>query len=176
MAIDNAEKRKSASGVPFLPLGPAVTPNASQDQEWRQQSGWGYSGIAAEGPVVEVPVRGGGFGAYPRLMRTAVVGRAKARRRKIERVRRKIAALEKRKAKSAPPPAPEVAEPIPAPAVEPPPAPQPIILPVAPDFPDADMAQIARDLEQLYAQMALMQRQAALDEENDALEILLLVA
>lgn len=50
MAIDTAEKRRSASGVPFLPLGPGVTPNATKDHEWRQQVGWGYSGI-----VVAIP-------------------------------------------------------------------------------------------------------------------------
>ncbi len=47
MAIDTAEKRKSAAGVGFWVVGPGVTPNASRDAEWRQQAGWGYSGIAA---------------------------------------------------------------------------------------------------------------------------------
>lgn len=45
MAIDTAEKRRSAGGVAFLPLGPGVTPNSSKDNEWRYQSGWSYSGI-----------------------------------------------------------------------------------------------------------------------------------
>ncbi len=45
MAIDNAEKRRSAAGVGFWVVGPGVTPNASKDGEWRQQAGWGYSGI-----------------------------------------------------------------------------------------------------------------------------------
>lgn len=44
MAIDDAEKRKSASGIQ-VSLIAGVTPNSSKDQEWRQQSGWGYSGI-----------------------------------------------------------------------------------------------------------------------------------
>lgn len=44
MAINNAEKRKSASGIQ-VSLIAGVTPNSSKDQEWRQQSGWGYSGI-----------------------------------------------------------------------------------------------------------------------------------
>lgn len=38
-----------------------LTPNASKDQEWRQQSGWGYSGILADNPappVVGESVRG----------------------------------------------------------------------------------------------------------------------
>ncbi len=50
MAIDTAEKRRSAAGVGFWVVGPGVTPNASQDAEWRQQAGWGYSGIAADPP------------------------------------------------------------------------------------------------------------------------------
>lgn len=44
MAIDDAEKRKSASGIQATLIA-GVTPNSSKDQEWRQQSGWGYSGI-----------------------------------------------------------------------------------------------------------------------------------
>lgn len=52
MAIDTAEKRKSVAGIPFLPLGVGVTPNASKDQEWRQQAAWSYSGILAGLPVV----------------------------------------------------------------------------------------------------------------------------
>ncbi len=44
MAIDSAEKRKSISGI----WGgiPGVTPNSAQDEEWRKESGWSYSGIA----------------------------------------------------------------------------------------------------------------------------------
>ena len=46
MAIDTAEKRRSVAGIAYwLFLG--VTPNVAKDAEWRQQSGWGYSGIAA---------------------------------------------------------------------------------------------------------------------------------
>lgn len=45
MAIDSAEKRRSIAGLPHLI--PGITPNASKDQEWRQESGWGYSGILA---------------------------------------------------------------------------------------------------------------------------------
>ncbi len=47
MAIDTAEKRKSISGVGGPPLIPGVTPNSDKDQEWRQEAGWGYSGIEA---------------------------------------------------------------------------------------------------------------------------------
>ena len=48
MAIDSAEKRKSISGINYF--GPGVTPNSGQDQEWRQESGYSYSGIAAASP------------------------------------------------------------------------------------------------------------------------------
>ena len=44
MAIDNAEKRKSLSGIQVT-LMVGVTPNTAQDQEWRQEAGWGYPGI-----------------------------------------------------------------------------------------------------------------------------------
>lgn len=50
MAIDSAEKRKSASSVAFHILA-SVTPNASKDVQWRQQSGWSYSGIAPDAPA-----------------------------------------------------------------------------------------------------------------------------
>lgn len=40
MAIDTAEKRRMAAGVPFLGYG--ITPNASPDEEWRSQSAWSY--------------------------------------------------------------------------------------------------------------------------------------
>lgn len=58
MAIDTAERRRSACGIPFLPLGPGVTPNASQDDEWRQQVAWGYSGISPEEPTPPPRVAG----------------------------------------------------------------------------------------------------------------------
>lgn len=44
MAIDNAEKRKSISGITVF-IGPGVTNNASPNVEWRQESGYGYPGI-----------------------------------------------------------------------------------------------------------------------------------
>lgn len=62
MAIDTAEKRKSASNTSLYPLGPGVTPNATQDQEWRQQAGYGYSGILATAPSVIVHRIGWGGG------------------------------------------------------------------------------------------------------------------
>ena len=46
MAIDSAEKRRSAAGFGFFLLGPGVTPNTDKDAEWRAQAGWGYSGIS----------------------------------------------------------------------------------------------------------------------------------
>ena len=55
MPIDTAAKRRSAAGVPFLPLGPGVTPDAAKPVAWRQQSAWGYSGVSAGAPVVVVP-------------------------------------------------------------------------------------------------------------------------
>jgi hypothetical protein len=51
VAIDTAEKRRSVAGIPFFPLGPGVTPNASKDQEWRLEAGWSYSGILSLGPL-----------------------------------------------------------------------------------------------------------------------------
>lgn len=54
MSIDTAEKRRSIVGIltGFMPVG--VTPNASKDVEWRQQVGWGYSGILPGGAVAAI--------------------------------------------------------------------------------------------------------------------------
>ncbi len=54
MAIDNREKRQSAAtaGMVFMP--PSVTPNSSKDKEWRQQVGWGYSGIVVAGGMIGI--------------------------------------------------------------------------------------------------------------------------
>jgi hypothetical protein len=54
MAINTAERRRSAGSVASVPFIPGVTPNSSKDSEWRQQSGWSYSGIDADTPVVSV--------------------------------------------------------------------------------------------------------------------------
>lgn len=51
--IDTAEKRRSVAGIPFW-VGLGVTPNALKDAEWRQQVGWGYSGIPVGAAVVVV--------------------------------------------------------------------------------------------------------------------------
>lgn len=48
MAIDSREKRQSISGV-HLYIIPGITPTAGKDQEWRQESGFGYPGILAGG-------------------------------------------------------------------------------------------------------------------------------
>lgn len=45
--IDTAAKRRSASGVGRRPGGRGITPDSSKPAAWRQQVGWGYSGIAA---------------------------------------------------------------------------------------------------------------------------------
>lgn len=50
MAIDTREKRASVVGINRL-AGPSVTVNASKDQEWRQEVGYSYSGIAAASPA-----------------------------------------------------------------------------------------------------------------------------
>ena len=50
MAIDNREKRQSVVGINRI-LAPSPTANASKDQAWRQQAGYGYSGILAANPT-----------------------------------------------------------------------------------------------------------------------------
>ncbi|MDJ0896915.1 MAG: hypothetical protein QNJ92_17355 [Alphaproteobacteria bacterium] len=47
MAIDSAEKRRNIAASVTI-VAPGVTPNASKDREWRQQAGWGYSGIVPQ--------------------------------------------------------------------------------------------------------------------------------
>lgn len=61
MAIDNAEKRRSAAGVGFWVVGPGVTPNSSRDVQWRVQAGWAYSGLSVYAPAVAA---GAGAGEY----------------------------------------------------------------------------------------------------------------
>ena len=48
MAIDSKEKRASIVGINYI-SGPSPIPNASKDQEWRQEVGYSYSGILAAG-------------------------------------------------------------------------------------------------------------------------------
>lgn len=47
MAIDTAERRRSLVGLSYHYYSAGVTPNATPDQEWRQESGHSYSGILA---------------------------------------------------------------------------------------------------------------------------------
>lgn len=48
MAIDSKEKRASIVSINRC-AGPSPIPNASKDQEWRQEVGYSYSGILAGG-------------------------------------------------------------------------------------------------------------------------------
>ena len=58
--------------------GPSVTPNAGKDQEWRQEVGYGYSGIlvgavaVAAPPAVEVPAVAAPGWVVPPVQRTYV--------------------------------------------------------------------------------------------------------
>lgn len=42
-------KRRTAAGVPFLPLGPSVTPDVNKDAAWRRQVAWGYLQLVSGG-------------------------------------------------------------------------------------------------------------------------------
>lgn len=44
MSLATPDGRRSASGLPFLPLGPGIVPG-STPPAIRQQAGWGYSGL-----------------------------------------------------------------------------------------------------------------------------------
>lgn len=57
MAIDSAEKRRAVANIHHR-VGPGITPNAAKDAEWRQQAGYGYSGIAAGEPVAATSIPG----------------------------------------------------------------------------------------------------------------------
>jgi hypothetical protein len=56
MAIDSAEKRRAIAGIPSVPFGPNVTPDATPGQAWRQEVAWSYPGILAGSPVVVTPI------------------------------------------------------------------------------------------------------------------------
>lgn len=60
MPIDTASKRRSASGVGHRIGGRGITPDSSKPAAWRQQAGWGYSGISAEEGEEETPGLPGG--------------------------------------------------------------------------------------------------------------------
>ena len=57
MALDTAAKRRSAAAI-FVLFAVGVTPDATPGGEWRQQAGWGYSGIAAGEAATEVLAAG----------------------------------------------------------------------------------------------------------------------
>ena len=58
MAIDSAAKRRALSGVIAGLLLVGATPDVLKPIGWRQNAGWGYSGIAAGAPSVtpETPI------------------------------------------------------------------------------------------------------------------------
>jgi hypothetical protein len=58
MAIDDREKRQSVVGINMI-AGPSPTPTAAQDQAWRQEAGYSYSGILADAPVAVTGTRYG---------------------------------------------------------------------------------------------------------------------
>ena len=49
MAIDTRAKRQSTMGV-SLYVAMSPVPNSAKDKPWRQQSGFGYSGIEVNRP------------------------------------------------------------------------------------------------------------------------------
>ena len=53
--LDTQEKRRSAVAMTTYAFGPDVTPNATHDQEWRQEAGYGYPGILAAAPAAGPP-------------------------------------------------------------------------------------------------------------------------
>lgn len=44
MSLATPDSRRSASGIPYIPLGPGIAPG-SDHEDIRQQAGWGYSGL-----------------------------------------------------------------------------------------------------------------------------------
>lgn len=51
MALNIARRRRAASGVPHLPVGPGVTPSATPDAFWRASVGWSITPAGTGGPV-----------------------------------------------------------------------------------------------------------------------------
>jgi hypothetical protein len=85
--IDTAANRRSAAGVPFLPVGPGVTPDAGKPAAWRQQAGWGYSGIPA---AQATPTAANPGGVFRRL---GDVGRVFRRFGDVARLLRRLGGL-----------------------------------------------------------------------------------
>lgn len=65
MAIDTAAKRRNISGLvtAISPVG--VTPDSSKPLAWRQQAGWGYSGIPISAAAPAVPAQTVWYDAVP---------------------------------------------------------------------------------------------------------------
>lgn len=61
--LDDREKRASSLSISLYPAGGGITNNATQDQEWRQEAGYGYPGILAGAPstIVHRVGWGGGY-------------------------------------------------------------------------------------------------------------------
>lgn len=53
MALDTAQNRRAAGGVPFLPLGLGVTPDVAKGMRWRREAGWSYISSTAGEHCVE---------------------------------------------------------------------------------------------------------------------------
>lgn len=51
MAIDSREKRQSLIGITYF-MGVSTSPESAKDQEWRQATGFGYSGILSEESIL----------------------------------------------------------------------------------------------------------------------------
>lgn len=55
MALDSAEQRRAAGGVPFLPLGVGVTPG-TVTALWRAAVAWGYAWVSGEATPDPTPL------------------------------------------------------------------------------------------------------------------------
>lgn len=60
MPIDTREKRASTTGIHFFVVGPGVTVNVAKDQEWRKETGYGYSGGVTGPPGGSISLMGVG--------------------------------------------------------------------------------------------------------------------
>ena len=52
MALNTAARRRAASGVPFLPVGPGVTPDAARGPFWRAAAAWSLVPTPVVGAIV----------------------------------------------------------------------------------------------------------------------------
>lgn len=78
MPLDNPERRASAVSL-TQSAPPTPTPNAGMDQEWRQESGWGYAAILVGAPVIPPIIPpivevAGSVWVYPTIDRRIFVG------------------------------------------------------------------------------------------------------